>query len=169
MSMNISITADGRMEKPLKVEVFGLSVTLSGLKPDCQVFISESDDGLTVSIGSADEQEATVVSPVDALGAGHEAAGPAEPEQVKAAPEPDGEQELFKKLSELRKKISVETNVPPYVVFHDSALKEMCRALPEDLTALSFIQGVGKAKLEKYGELFIAAIRGHTTGIIEAA
>ena len=49
--------------------------------------------------------------------------------------------------------------MPPYVIFHDSTLVEMCSAVPKTLDAFSKLSGVGERKLMKYGEAFIAAIK----------
>jgi ATP-dependent DNA helicase RecQ len=43
-------------------------------------------------------------------------------------------------------------------VFHDSTLREMAELRPISLTALGRVSGVGEAKLERYGEAFLAAI-----------
>jgi superfamily II DNA helicase RecQ len=67
---------------------------------------------------------------------------------------------LFAKLAELRRELSVAANVPPYVVFNDKTLREMVDKLPQDLAAFGDISGVGKAKLEKYGDVFLRVIRG---------
>jgi len=48
--------------------------------------------------------------------------------------------------------------VPPYVVFHDSTLREMAEVRPASLAALAEISGVGARKLEAYGPAFLAAI-----------
>lgn len=156
MDMRICITA-GHGGRPLEVEVFGLSLSLTGLSPECPVTVSEAGGGLKVSIGTAEAQKAAAPEPdyVSEL-----PTAKAEPEPP--APTEGSGQELFEKLSALRKKVATETGVPPYVVFHDNTLMEMCRVLPADLTALSSIQGVGKAKLDKYGEIFTAAVREHT-------
>jgi ATP-dependent DNA helicase RecQ len=45
-------------------------------------------------------------------------------------------------------------------VFHDSTLREMAALRPTDLDALSRVSGVGAAKLERYGERFLAVLRG---------
>lgn len=68
-------------------------------------------------------------------------------------------EQLFAHLVFLRKQIAAEANLPPYIIFHDSTLKDMCRLRPLSLEELSAIQGVGKAKLEKYGVRFIQAIQ----------
>ena len=49
--------------------------------------------------------------------------------------------------------------VPTYVVFQDRALLEMAEKRPQTLDAFSRIKGVGKTKLEKYGDIFLSAIR----------
>jgi superfamily II DNA helicase RecQ len=67
--------------------------------------------------------------------------------------------DLFSILAELRRDIAKEQGVPPYIIFHDKALHEMARTLPQDLNAFSKISGVGKAKLDRYGNRFIDAIR----------
>jgi ATP-dependent DNA helicase RecQ len=68
------------------------------------------------------------------------------------------DQRLFKHLVSLRRQIASEVGLPPYMIFHDTTLKEICRTLPTDLEAFSRIQGVGQAKLEKYGSRFIELI-----------
>jgi len=65
------------------------------------------------------------------------------------------DQELFMALKALRLSIAKENNVPPYVVFHDKTLIEMVLTKPENLNAMSNIPGVGKSKLDKYGQLFL--------------
>jgi ATP-dependent DNA helicase RecQ len=49
--------------------------------------------------------------------------------------------------------------VPPYVIFHDSTLREMAELKPTSLASLSRVSGVGEAKLQKYGAAFVSAIR----------
>ena len=69
---------------------------------------------------------------------------------------------LFKKLALLRKSLAVADNVPPYLVFHDKTLHEMVAKMPLDMQAMGRISGVGQAKLEKYGPVFLDAINGVT-------
>ncbi len=66
---------------------------------------------------------------------------------------------LFDALRDLRRDLAAEAGVPPYVVFHDSTLREMSAQRPGDLAALGEITGVGARKLEAYGEAFLTAIR----------
>lgn len=69
------------------------------------------------------------------------------------------DRELFDALRELRLRIAREKNLPPYVIFHDRTLMEIATKRPADLNGLSGISGVGKSKLDKYGALFLAAVR----------
>ncbi len=66
---------------------------------------------------------------------------------------------LWEALRECRQRLAAEHNVPPYVVFHDSTLRQMVNERPTDPEALLEISGVGQAKLEKYGETFLGVIR----------
>ncbi|HEU0097171.1 MAG TPA: DNA helicase RecQ [Allosphingosinicella sp.] len=67
---------------------------------------------------------------------------------------------LFEALRARRRDLAKEAGVPPYVIFHDSTLREMAELKPETLHALSRVSGVGQAKLERYGEAFVDVVRG---------
>ncbi|KMZ43722.1 MULTISPECIES: DNA helicase RecQ [Bacillales] len=69
--------------------------------------------------------------------------------------------ELFEHLRALRKEISTRQKVPPYVIFPDSTLKEMSSVCPADKQAMLQIKGVGEAKFEKYGELFLECLQNY--------
>lgn len=66
---------------------------------------------------------------------------------------------LFELLRELRLGLSKEADVPPFVIFHDSTLREMARVRPTTIAEFAEMSGVGKHKLERYGEAFVSAIR----------
>jgi ATP-dependent DNA helicase RecQ len=68
---------------------------------------------------------------------------------------------LFEALRALRKSLADAQGVPPYIIFGDATLVEMARQLPTSAAALLEISGVGQKKLERYGENFLALIRGH--------
>ncbi len=70
------------------------------------------------------------------------------------------EEDLFQALRALRTEIAREQGVPPYVVFHDKTLREMAALGPTDLNGLAQVSGVGAAKLERYGERFLAVLNG---------
>ncbi len=65
---------------------------------------------------------------------------------------------LFERLRKLRYKISLEENIPAYLVFSDASLKEMERARPMCEAEFMEISGVGQRKLDVYGDEFIAEI-----------
>ncbi len=66
---------------------------------------------------------------------------------------------LWDALRECRQRLAAEHNVPPYVVFHDSTLRQMVNERPADSDALLDISGVGQAKLTRYGDEFLEVIR----------
>jgi len=66
--------------------------------------------------------------------------------------------DLFEKLRGLRRVIASEQNVAPFIVFSDTTLKDMCTKLPVTNDAMLDVCGVGKFKLEKYGDRFIEII-----------
>ncbi|MEW9122193.1 MAG: DNA helicase RecQ [Thermotaleaceae bacterium] len=65
---------------------------------------------------------------------------------------------LFEKLKALRYKIASEKNLPAYVIFHEAALKDMATYYPQKKEEFLKIKGVGEAKLESYGEVFLQEI-----------
>jgi ATP-dependent DNA helicase RecQ len=60
----------------------------------------------------------------------------------------------------VRRALADEAGVPPYVIFHDAALRDMASARPATLEAMGRISGVGARKLEAYGAAFLGVIRG---------
>lgn len=77
------------------------------------------------------------------------------------------DESLLERLRTLRRAIAQEQRVPAYVVFSDRTLREMASRRPADRDALQEIRGVGPAKLERYGERFLAIVR--TADGMEAA
>lgn len=73
--------------------------------------------------------------------------------KIKTAPD-----SLFEILRKIRYEIAKEEDVPAYIIFSDAALRQMEIQRPMSDEELITIDGVGKAKLEKYGEAFIKAI-----------
>ncbi|MCP5214901.1 MAG: DNA helicase RecQ [Pseudomonadales bacterium] len=68
---------------------------------------------------------------------------------------------LWEALRNCRKQLADEQGVPPFVIFHDATLMEMANLLPQTLEQLNRISGVGKSKLEKYGQAFLQILREH--------
>lgn len=73
-----------------------------------------------------------------------------------------GDRELLQVLKTLRMAIAREHNLPPYVIFHDKTLIDMVVIKPETMDQLAMVHGVGQSKLEKYGAVFLKAIRDAT-------
>lgn len=65
---------------------------------------------------------------------------------------------LFEELRELRREIASAEKVPPFVIFSDSSLKDMCLKLPLTDGEFLGVAGVGEHKLQKYGAPFIQRI-----------
>ena len=74
--------------------------------------------------------------------------------------------ELFEKLRLLRKEIASAEKVPPYIVFSDKTLKDMCVKLPQDKQSMLTVSGVGDNKYERYGDQFLSIIKDFTSGEI---
>jgi ATP-dependent DNA helicase RecQ len=66
---------------------------------------------------------------------------------------------LFEQLRDLRKKLAVAQQVPPFVVFSDKTLHEMARQFPTTEDQMLQISGVGDTKLERYGQPFTKIIK----------
>jgi ATP-dependent DNA helicase RecQ len=68
---------------------------------------------------------------------------------------------LFDALRDARRALAASTGVPAYLVFHDSTLRGIAAARPRSLAELSAIDGVGGAKLQRYGEVMLETVRSH--------
>lgn len=71
------------------------------------------------------------------------------------------DEELFNALKTLRLQISKEKKVPPYVVFNDKSLQDMCDIKPRNDSEFLLVYGVGESKLEAYGEDFLLTIKNY--------
>jgi ATP-dependent DNA helicase RecQ len=91
------------------------------------------------------EQELVIaVPPKRARGRRQRDSGPADP--------------LFDALRETRRTLAAAAGVPPYIIFHDSTLREIAAVRPSSLAELGRVNGVGRAKLERYGDAVLAAV-----------
>jgi ATP-dependent DNA helicase RecQ len=70
--------------------------------------------------------------------------------------------ELFQRLRELRRELAEKAGMPAYIVFSDRALQEMAAVRPKDEGQFLSINGVGQAKLARYGNAFLRVIREHS-------
>ncbi|QFY43331.1 DNA helicase RecQ [Candidatus Methylospira mobilis] len=69
-----------------------------------------------------------------------------------------GEDLLWTALKAKRLELAREQGVPPYVIFHDSTLLEILNRKPKMLSEMGLLNGVGQAKLAKYGDIFLQVI-----------
>ncbi|WP_288239878.1 RecQ family ATP-dependent DNA helicase [uncultured Bifidobacterium sp.] len=70
----------------------------------------------------------------------------------------DADEMLFERLRALRRDIAQEIGKPPYIVFSDKTLRDMCARRPRTPAEFLEVHGVGENKLNLYGERFLAAI-----------
>ncbi|MBI4695996.1 MAG: DNA helicase RecQ [Gammaproteobacteria bacterium] len=68
---------------------------------------------------------------------------------------------LWEALRACRRQLALAQGVPPYVVFHDATLAAMATHRPATLAQLSTVNGVGAAKLERYGQAFLDVLNAH--------
>jgi len=68
------------------------------------------------------------------------------------------DEKLYDLLIDLRKSLAKEKNIPPFVVFQEPSLRDMCLQYPITMDELTNIQGVGIGKAQRYGEPFLALI-----------
>ncbi|MED1559092.1 DNA helicase RecQ [Bacillus paramycoides] len=66
---------------------------------------------------------------------------------------------LFEVLREVRKEIAQGEGVPPFVIFSDQTLKDMCAKMPQSDSELLTVKGIGEHKLVKYGSHFLQAVQ----------
>ena len=72
--------------------------------------------------------------------------------------------ELFERLRALRTEIAREESLPPYIIFSDKTLVDMCVKAPMEKQEMMQVTGVGENKYERYGERFLAAIADYSKG-----
>ncbi|MBK5286263.1 MAG: HRDC domain-containing protein, partial [Bacteroidia bacterium] len=66
---------------------------------------------------------------------------------------------LYDRISEMRRRIGGESNMPLYIVFSNNAIKNVCVRLPKDETSLLKVKGFGKVKVKKYGDEVLEIVR----------
>ncbi|MBM7659677.1 ATP-dependent DNA helicase RecQ [Bacillus mesophilus] len=71
---------------------------------------------------------------------------------------PESNSDLFDRLRELRKQIAQEESVPPFVIFSDRTLRELCEIKPVSMDEIIEVKGIGEQKRDKYGERFLLVI-----------
>ena len=68
---------------------------------------------------------------------------------------------LYEQLVDLRKSVAKQMGVPPFVVFQEPSLKDMCLQYPITMEELTHVQGVGTGKAQRFGEPFVALIAAY--------
>ena len=91
-----------------------------------------------------------------------QAAGMGLPQRTSAEMPTEPDADLFERLRAQRTALARAESVPPYTVFHDSTLRELAIWQPTDRQSLLQIRGIGPAKADKYGDIFLDLIREHT-------
>ena len=71
------------------------------------------------------------------------------------------ENDLFKELNSLRKEISKQENIAPYIIFSDMTLIEMAEKKPRNRWDMLKIKGIGNQKFKSYGEKFLERINNY--------
>ncbi|WP_125588917.1 DNA helicase RecQ [Companilactobacillus jidongensis] len=69
------------------------------------------------------------------------------------------DEKLFERLRKLRLDIAHAQDLPPFVIFSDKSLRDMSQKMPENANEFLAVNGVGNAKLERYGERFIELVK----------
>ncbi|MEN6543156.1 DNA helicase RecQ [Parvibaculum sp.] len=94
----------------------------------------------------------------DLVSTGKRRSSKAAEQEVSSTPEEDA---LYMALRSERMRLAREQGVPPYVIFHDTTLREMVRRKPATMDELGEIQGIGGSKLARYGKAFLAVVAEH--------
>lgn len=126
-----------------------------------EILLSSDDRYALLSLGDgAEEILQGEVSLVMKFSKPPEKKAPAPKKKKKLAGDMDSKGwQLFEKLRELRLEIAKEEKVPPYIVFADKTLVDMCVKKPKNKSEMLDVSGVGAAKFEKYGERFLKCIK----------
>ena len=118
------------------IESYGdLKVTADGKK-----FLKKNNSEFKVPIENIDDDEDGDIEPAMATGAA-------------------ADDVLFSILKDIRKKLSKQMDVPPFVIFQDPSLEAMATSYPITIEELQNIPGVGAGKAKRYGEEFIHVIK----------
>ena len=78
-----------------------------------------------------------------------------------AVPQEEPDADLFERLRALRKRIADAAEIPPYVVFSDKTLRDMCARMPKTSMEFLEVNGVGETKLARYGTAFLDEIAAY--------
>ena len=68
----------------------------------------------------------------------------------------------FERLKSVRLQLAQAAKQPAFCVAHDSVLRDLAVAAPQTMEALARIRGIGECKLEKFGTVFLEAVKGES-------
>jgi ATP-dependent DNA helicase RecQ len=72
----------------------------------------------------------------------------------------ENDMEMLTRLKTVRTTLAQEQNVPAFMIFHDKSLRDMARQRPKNISDMSSVHGVGKAKLDRFGAVFLQVLNG---------
>jgi ATP-dependent DNA helicase RecQ len=72
-----------------------------------------------------------------------------------------GRIDLFEELRQIRSNMAMDGNIPPYMIFGDKSLHDMCQLMPRNKTEFLMVNGVGQSKCDKYSDPFLEKISQH--------
>ncbi|HBF74738.1 MAG TPA: DNA helicase RecQ, partial [Lactobacillus sp.] len=67
--------------------------------------------------------------------------------------------DLFERLRAIRREFAKKQGVPPFVIFSDKTLRDMCAVMPQNEEEMLTVSGVGESKLAKYGAAFLKELK----------
>jgi ATP-dependent DNA helicase RecQ len=77
---------------------------------------------------------------------------------IRVAADEDADEDVVERLRSWRRERSREDGVPPYVVLHDTTLRQLAATQPRSHDELSAVKGLGPVKVERYGEELLALL-----------
>ncbi len=86
-------------------------------------------------------------------------------QQTRTALPEDLDVALWEALRECRRELAAGQGIPPYIIFHDRTLQEMCFRQPRSIEDFGALSGVGERKRDKYGAAFLQVIDDHLTAV----
>jgi ATP-dependent DNA helicase RecQ len=114
--------------------------------------------GCSVCLGSSADEYLRAARPRKAFGASGSSGSYRTRELPSETEVTDEDERLFQRLRALRKQLADEYSVRPYMVFSDATLRAMVRRRPANVEELLEVSGVGRAKLQRYGDAFLEEI-----------
>ena len=135
----------------LHLQVSGFSIEVSDISSSGKVLVSEDSGRISVEVVPYQELSEPLLEDVQEVPL----------REVVSEITDISPNILFDRLVALRRDIAKEVKLPPYIIFHDSSLKDMASKLPTDLEEMKDVSGVGQSKLEKYGSRFISTIKAY--------